>query len=374
MEKYQPSLEEIKKAEGMMSEKERELSEKRERDVEKIKTGTIEKKELVEQPIKNLLVVEDNEDNFKTAQNFFQNVETTVNVEYARDYQTAEKLLQERKYDGVITDLFFPKDFQNPQDRDLGIEVFKEIKKRLEAADKSGEVIKRQPNAMSEPYWPDLNFLKSFENFFIQKNVREILEEEKRKLFERMNDESGKQRAKEVWEGDGLEGRPPKENEQPLGVLVARFCKDQNIPYVIATSGHAAHGHFSTPVTMYLYLEGLTNSASGERSGIKGDHLKEAIEVSGKDKIVGLEGFQEELLSKIRKYPGNQGKTEKELIEEFKSGKYGLFDGDEGYETNLSYRLNPLLSDAYKAYPRAWLNAFSKLINIAERKNNLTKK
>jgi len=54
--------------------------------------------------------------------------------------------------------------------------------------------------------------------------------------------------------------------EQPMGILVAEQCKSMNVPYVIVTSGHLAHGDITTPIFAYMAIKSLATSdfSSGE--------------------------------------------------------------------------------------------------------------
>jgi ASC-1-like (ASCH) protein len=186
----------------------------------------IEKKESFEQPIKNLLVIEDTSENLEGAQQFFKGDETKVSVDYARDYKTVEKLLKEKNYDGILTDLFFPNDIDNLEDTELAEKLVKEMK----------------------------------EAYYRAKG-------EDKRVWIRGSEKS---LARILTPADLVKwGKADLKKEQPLGVLVARLAKENKIPYTIFTK--AGHGLWES-VSAHLVLEDLIKSV-----GDTGDEEKDKL-------------------------------------------------------------------------------------------------
>ena len=60
----------------------------------------------------HFLIVEDNPVNIQTAQEYLRqggDELSTITVDFAKDYDEANDRLEKGRYNGVITDLFFPK-------------------------------------------------------------------------------------------------------------------------------------------------------------------------------------------------------------------------------------------------------------------------
>lgn len=281
--------------------------------------GRIEKRESFEQPIKNLLVIEDDSENMKAAQGFFKEGEVKVSVDFARDYKTAKKLLEERKYDGVITDLLFPNNIENLDDVSLANEVVKKIKSKLQAEGLKKSIPETPHSFCSVSDTEAERILTGLENLLQGKTIKK----------------------------DGLRVEYTKK-DQPLGVLIAEIARKERIPYVIVTSGHAAHSDLPSPIAAYLALEGLIKY------------------IRGADNIGFARNFD--------KVP-----TEDEYIEfdrkkhEEKGREFDDRFAKEDYEKNLYYHSNPLISDVAKNESSVWQAAFRRLSGIAAEQKKVKK-
>ena len=102
-QKYEPTQAEIEKAEemaveGEMTPEQEKMSNEREK-------GYEQKEKLK----KRVLIIDDDEENIKVAQSFFQrgNIED-VEVEFAKDFEEAKNKLNSNHYDVVVSDFLFP--------------------------------------------------------------------------------------------------------------------------------------------------------------------------------------------------------------------------------------------------------------------------
>lgn len=209
-----------------------------------------------------ILVVEDRKESRKAAQEYF-NTRNDINITYADNFKDIGEL---KNFDGVISDLMFPYDSEGSLEyhENLIQKISETIRKRSEelALDSRMERILDR----------DLKVLENSRNG----TIRLGSSAECRQYFNKIEEEMDKE----------LEGIPvgPKRTaivekyskmreelaekrisaEQPMGVLVAELCKQKGIPYVIVTSGHGAHGDVTTPVAMYMMLEGLIKNYRGQ--------------------------------------------------------------------------------------------------------------
>ncbi len=127
-----------------------------------------------------------------------------------------------------------------------------------------------------------------------------------------------------------------------MGVLVAEKAKKEAIPYVIVTSGHAAHSDFASPVAVYLALEELV-----KYSGTRGSH-EFSLDSQGRSWKIPT---KDEYIKREIERGKDKGRAEKE------------------YEYMMYTHLNPLMSDADKDISSTWCMAFLKLSDIAREQN-----
>lgn len=73
-----------------------------------ISPSTVGFQKSIEQKVREILVVEDTPENLATAKNFY-NSQNNFNFDYAIERSTALSMLENKKYDGVITDRSLPR-------------------------------------------------------------------------------------------------------------------------------------------------------------------------------------------------------------------------------------------------------------------------
>jgi hypothetical protein len=73
--------------------------------------------------ILELLIVEDNKQHLEDAKRYFEHPcrKAVISIHYASTLNHAEQLMSERKYDGIITDVFFPMNIAGEEERKLEI-------------------------------------------------------------------------------------------------------------------------------------------------------------------------------------------------------------------------------------------------------------
>lgn len=198
-----------------------------------------------------ILIVEDNPENLKVAQDYF-NQKKDIAVDYATDFNQAMTKLKNKRYDGLITDLFMPDKKGTERDlfllKNLYFKIYNKIYQDFEQ-----EIAKGEKADGSE--------------------LREL--DYKLNCCYELRDE--------IFLNKG---------NAPLGILIAEKAEEMNIPYVIATSLFH-HNHLAEPLFYYAYRslknceieEGnIMTGGEGENSKLRKEywervftHLKEKI-------------------------------------------------------------------------------------------------
>lgn len=218
----------------------------------------IEKREKEPMPSMRILLVEDKLEYQEVAKKALESLdpERKVVLELAKDFEEFENFIKENeekkeKFDCVITDLLFPRK-AGSGDRSLGIKVIEEIKKTLES-----------PKVLESP----LSEVREFESATeyleeIEKAVKG--ESHKIEMYDRPLGEEAKREGKLIEEKRDFKIQPT-EADQPLGVLVVKKAKKMNLPYIVVTSGHGAHGDITTPIAFYLKIKHLLPDIRGNQ-------------------------------------------------------------------------------------------------------------
>jgi len=168
-----------------------------------------------------ILLVEDQPGHIKDAQQFMDGAirdGAPIQVTYAGTLEDAMKEMKSKRYDGVISDIFFPE-----SEGHFGSE---------ESLQKCKELI-------------------DFEGLVKYKKLREVVTKYKTPLSELL-----KQKDHLAKEYCTIVQWLSKETEAPLGVLVADYAFKQGIPVVLATSTYH-HGAKAQPVCSYARSKGL---------------------------------------------------------------------------------------------------------------------
>ncbi len=153
-----------------------------------------------------ILLVEDQETYRRAAQEYFNR--TNCLVDYASDYDEALERLEKNNYDGIITDIFFPKNKSG--DTTLGLLVYQEIDEVLKGA----------------PAWcKDVDELEAL-----------------------------------------LEAIHSDEYKQPLGVKIAQEAEKSHIPFVLSSSLFH-HNKIVNPICSYQRLKGWPEIVDGPAYG-----------------------------------------------------------------------------------------------------------
>ena len=131
-----------------------------------------------------ILVVDDGLENLDAARKYFEGIEA-VNVDYAKDYSEASKLIESKKYHGALLDLYFPEETNSG----------------------SKELIRSDL-----PKWKD----KFNDSDSVYLNLLEEIESD-------------------------------DESNQPLGFLLGRELKDNGVPLIFVSTAEYGHGSNDNP-------------------------------------------------------------------------------------------------------------------------------
>lgn len=165
-----------------------------------------------------ILFVEDN----NAAQKLIMDVFGDQDITIAGDYVTATNQLNHGKFDLVVTDIFFPQETGSGKK-----ELAKELEDRLVAC--QDQELRAWVRSSRRNFLKMEKFLKD-KNIMIKGNKKTRLLEEKEDIKKTV---SWIKKTKE-----GIEGwaTSPKEDLQPLGILVAERCEREGIPFRMASS------------------------------------------------------------------------------------------------------------------------------------------
>ena len=160
----------------------------------------------------DIFIVEDTPDNMKVAQKYF-NKRKDIQPEYALCYNQAMTYLGNKKYGGVITDVFMPEN--------TGINTVRVGKLSKEFYEHMGHKINQYINRASSK--------------FVENNL------------------GGEKRINRILIGYSKLGDEISRGENaPLGILIAEKAEKLKIPYILATSlWH--HNQLAEPVLFYAY-------------------------------------------------------------------------------------------------------------------------
>lgn len=239
-----------------------------------------------------------------------------------------EALRKATNCDAIISDLMFPYNGRG----DL-IEHQKLVRRIIETLNKKREELPFD-YGFTQILFRDLKALEeSLNGKILLKNSAQWKEIYREKISKKMDEELegipvGEERTAiidryyKISEELGQKSIP---TEQPMGILIAELCKQNRIPYVIITSGHGAHGDITTPLAVYMQLEGLIKSYRGQKT----EHFLEEV----KEKFNGQVPSKEEYVAFwLRNY---KDKSRSELEGWYK------FD-------------NPFITDAKKTEKEDW--------------------
>jgi CheY-like chemotaxis protein len=181
-----------------------------------------------------ILLVEDNPENLRVAQDYF-NQKKDIVVDYATDFNQAMGKLKNKRYDGLITDLFMPDKKRAERDffllKNLYLKIYNKIHQDFEKEIAKGE--KANSSILRElDYKLNCCYELRDEIFLNKKNA-------------------------------------------PLGILIAEKAEEMKIPYVIATSLYH-HNHLAEPVFYYCYkyLKNCEIEEGDIITGGEGENLK----------------------------------------------------------------------------------------------------
>ena len=107
----------------------------------------------------HFLIVEDNQRNIKAAQRYLNkrgDELTKISADFVRGYDEAEKRLETGRYNGVITDLFFPKKIGS-NDVSLGQRIVAEIDEMAQQPDFKNKI---EDSSARESFDRDFESLK----------------------------------------------------------------------------------------------------------------------------------------------------------------------------------------------------------------------
>ena len=174
-----------------------------------------------------ILVVEDTIENMKVAQNYF-NQKKDIAVDYATDYNQAIKKIKNKKYNGLITDLFMPEKKGAERDFFLLKDLFGKIYNKI-YQDFEEEIAKGEGASDYK-----LNYCYELKDYIFS-----------------------------------------KKGNAPFGLLIAEKAEEMGIPYVIATSLFH-HNHLAEPVNYYGYncLKNFSVHKGCIVTGDKGENVK----------------------------------------------------------------------------------------------------
>lgn len=217
-----------------------------------------------------VLVIEDNLENVETAKKAFEK-ERNYNFTYAGTYKDALSLIP--KTNLVISDLMFPHDKNNTPSKNYD------------------ELVEKMIGILDD----NKIYLSSLESNAIKRDLPKFLQSQ----------------------------------EYPAGILIAEICKEKEIPYLIITSGHGAHGDSTTPVAMYMKITNLIKNYRG----IETNCIKDTMELFGR--IPSKKEFIKEMTKK------KWGNTKEEAEEYFE-------------EEIKEYFSTHFYTDADKKDPKVW--------------------
>lgn len=196
-----------------------------------------------------ILIVEDNPKYRQTAKRYFDSV-PDMNVEFANDYDSAQERLEQKKYDGVAVDIFFPK-AEGSGDKSMGVEAFYRI---LEV--------------LAPTYDISDDTMRAFGRYQRAKGaIPKELYLESITIEDRAN--KGLLSLKKDIESDD-------EAQQPLGILLMERLIERRIPYAVATSGWH-HDLNYEPIFRCFWQEPFKMSYSRVVEGYR-DRNKRSIE------------------------------------------------------------------------------------------------
>ena len=239
-----------------------------------------------------LLIIEDREEYRRAAREYFASQES-VEVMYAVDYESAMNALKEPNINGVITDLFFPKE-TGSLDRSLGMSVIQKLRKSPTQRRYNGLVW--DILAEFESLIPDMDdelrdkvvdfasmeahYLRDrddevnpYEIPFMQA-LRTIVEDSKPKsLLGSVKQTIPKYAAGEVYVPELYKtevSMRESANNQPLGILVAEEAESRGLHFVIATSTYH-HGEKTNALCTYQRDQGWPEFVDVEESSSSTD-------------------------------------------------------------------------------------------------------
>lgn len=175
----------------------------------------------------NLLIVEDKFDHQHDARNAIEAFNSHSNgvilsIDYAPDLFTAQQLMQDKKYDGIVTDVFFPNITGDPTKR--GFDAFFDQEKRLQEAGADMNVVRDANDHLSDIIYNLIDGLNKNSKFY------DFLQ-----AYYSWNSMTP------TWDPSSM----------PNGVLVAEEAYTRRIPFVFCTDSHH-HGDATEPVNRYV--------------------------------------------------------------------------------------------------------------------------
>jgi len=191
-----------------------------------------------------ILVVEDREENISAAKNYFSKMENVL-VDYAKDYTEAITNLESKKYNGVISDIFFPQT-TGSEERQLGKKLIYTLAKEYLASNEAKEASESLAN------YEKFVGIDKFPEFISSGDKYGIDFGSLTELYKNLEKDS---------------------SNQPLGLLIADEAKKKGTKIVLATSLN--HHHASAQPAMSY---GWTRKIEICEANSEGDYTKSSAD------------------------------------------------------------------------------------------------